>query len=101
MEGGGNDDNDGISEFGECLRSASSLAARKPSKPPTVLAPGDLVSSGLPYVLLQVVGWSSSVLLGESCEIAGLQLAEKIRQQATALKMVTNCGGGSMKSQIG
>lgn len=40
------------------------------------------------------------VLLGESCEIAGLALAETIRQQLPALKMVTNCGGGSMKSQM-
>lgn len=40
------------------------------------------------------------VLLGESCEIAGLQLAETIRQQLPGVKMVTNCGGGSMKSQM-
>lgn len=40
------------------------------------------------------------VLLGEGCEIAGLQLSEKIRQEIPGLKMITNCGGGSMKSQM-
>jgi histidyl-tRNA synthetase len=40
------------------------------------------------------------VLLGESSEIAGLQLSENIRQHIPGLKMITNCGGGSMKSQL-
>lgn len=40
------------------------------------------------------------VLLGEASEIKGLQLAEKIRQQHPGLKMITHCGGGSMKSQM-
>lgn len=40
------------------------------------------------------------VLLGDSSEIAGLQLAESIREQAPALKMITHCGGGSIKSQL-
>jgi len=40
------------------------------------------------------------VLLGEECEIKGLQLAEDIREQVTGVKMITHCGGGSVKSQM-
>ncbi len=40
------------------------------------------------------------VLLGESSEIKGLQLAEEIREQAPTLKMIAHCGGGSIKSQM-
>ncbi|MCG6937939.1 MAG: histidine--tRNA ligase [Gammaproteobacteria bacterium] len=40
------------------------------------------------------------VLLGDACEIAGLQLSEKIRQQIPGVKLITNCGGGSIKSQM-
>jgi len=40
------------------------------------------------------------VLLGEACEIRGLQLAEEIRDHHPDLKMITHCGSGSMKSQM-
>ena len=40
------------------------------------------------------------VLLGEACEMKGLLLAEQIREQFPALKMITHCGAGSMKSQM-
>jgi len=40
------------------------------------------------------------VLLGETSEIKGLQLAESIREQAPDVKMITHCGGGSVKSQM-
>ena len=40
------------------------------------------------------------LLLGESCEIKGLQLAEQIRDQYPEIKMVAHCGGGSIKSQM-
>ena len=40
------------------------------------------------------------VLLGESSEIKGLQLAESIREQVPELKMIAHCGGGSIKSQM-
>jgi histidyl-tRNA synthetase len=40
------------------------------------------------------------MLLGDECELRGLQLAEQIREQCTDLKMITHCGGGSMKSQM-
>ena len=40
------------------------------------------------------------VLLGDSSELKGLQLAEEIREQAPDVKMITHCGGGSMKSQL-
>ncbi|MBE9567971.1 MAG: histidine--tRNA ligase, partial [Proteobacteria bacterium] len=40
------------------------------------------------------------VLLGDECELKGLQLAEQIREQCPALKMISHCGGGSMKSQM-
>ena len=40
------------------------------------------------------------VLLGDECEVKGLQLAEQIREQLPELKMIAHCGGGSMKSQM-
>jgi len=40
------------------------------------------------------------MLLGEASEIKGLQLAEEIRGQLPDVKMVTHCGGGSLKSQM-
>jgi histidyl-tRNA synthetase len=40
------------------------------------------------------------VLLGEASEIRGLQLAEEIRGQLPGIKMITHCGGGSIKSQM-
>ncbi len=40
------------------------------------------------------------VLLGESSEIKGLQLAEAIREKMPDLKMIAHCGGGSIKSQM-
>jgi histidyl-tRNA synthetase len=40
------------------------------------------------------------VLLGESCEVKGLQLAEQVRDQYPEVKMITHCGGGSIKSQM-
>jgi histidyl-tRNA synthetase len=40
------------------------------------------------------------VLLGPACEIKGMQLAEQIRDQCPEIKMITHCGGGSIKSQM-
>ena len=40
------------------------------------------------------------VLMGEAAEIAGLQLAGELRTQLPISSVVTNCGGGSIKSQI-
>lgn len=40
------------------------------------------------------------VMLGEASELKGLQLAEDIRQQLPTLKMISHCGGGSVKSQM-
>ncbi len=40
------------------------------------------------------------VLLGDDCEIRGLQLAEDIRRHNPGLQMITHCGGGSMKSEM-
>jgi len=40
------------------------------------------------------------LLLGEDCEAKGLQLAEEIRDHYSELKMITHCGGGSIKSQM-
>lgn len=40
------------------------------------------------------------VLLGEVCEIKGLQLAEEIRDRLPDVKMITHCGAGSIKSQM-
>ena len=40
------------------------------------------------------------VLLGEASEITGLQMAEEIRDRFPELKMISHCGGGSMKSQM-
>jgi histidyl-tRNA synthetase len=40
------------------------------------------------------------VLVGLPSEIKGLQLAEEIREQLPDIKMITHCGGGSIKSQM-
>jgi len=40
------------------------------------------------------------VLVGLASEIKGLQLAEEIREQLPDIKMITHCGGGSIKSQM-
>jgi histidyl-tRNA synthetase len=40
------------------------------------------------------------VLLGDACEIKGLQLAEQLRADHPDLQMITHCGGGSIKSQM-
>ncbi|HHJ34633.1 MAG TPA: histidine--tRNA ligase [Gammaproteobacteria bacterium] len=40
------------------------------------------------------------LLLGDACEVRGLQLAEAIREKYPDLKMITHCGGGSFKSQM-
>ena len=40
------------------------------------------------------------VMLGDASEIKGLQLSEKIREQNPAIKMITHCGAGSIKSQL-
>ena len=40
------------------------------------------------------------VLLGNESEIKGLQISEDIRQHYPEIKMVTHCGGGSIKSQM-
>ena len=40
------------------------------------------------------------LLLGEASELKGLQLAEQIREHHPDKKMITHCGGGSLKSQM-
>lgn len=40
------------------------------------------------------------VLLGEACELKGLQLSEQARELNPAIKMITHCGSGSIKSQM-
>jgi histidyl-tRNA synthetase len=40
------------------------------------------------------------VLGGEAAEAAGLQLAERLREALPGLRIETNCGGGSFKSQL-
>jgi histidyl-tRNA synthetase len=40
------------------------------------------------------------VLVGEAAEAAGVGLAERIRDAAPGLRVETNCGGGSFKSQL-
>ncbi len=40
------------------------------------------------------------VLMGEKAEIAGMKLATKIRKLTPISSLVTNCGGGSIKSQM-
>ena len=40
------------------------------------------------------------LLLGQASEIKGLQLAEHIRDLHPEIKMITHCGGGSIKSQM-
>lgn len=40
------------------------------------------------------------VLMGEKAEIAGLQLANQMRMEPHMPSVITNCGGGSIKSQM-
>ncbi len=40
------------------------------------------------------------VLMGEAAEMAGLQLAAQLRSQLPTSSVITNCGGGSIKSQM-
>jgi histidyl-tRNA synthetase len=40
------------------------------------------------------------VLAGAAAEAVGLELAEHLRNAAPALRIETNCGGGSFKSQL-
>ena len=40
------------------------------------------------------------LLVGEASELKGLQIAEQIRDQYPAIKMIAHCGGGSIKSQL-
>ncbi|MET0088178.1 MAG: histidine--tRNA ligase [Sedimenticola sp.] len=40
------------------------------------------------------------VLVGEEAQRQGMQLAEKLRDQLPGLRLITNCGGGSFKSQF-
>lgn len=40
------------------------------------------------------------VIAGEKAEAAGLMLAERLRNEVPSLKLETNCGGGSFKSQL-
>jgi histidyl-tRNA synthetase len=40
------------------------------------------------------------VLAGDAAEAAGVGLAERIRDAAPGLRLETNCGGGSFKSQL-
>lgn len=40
------------------------------------------------------------VLLGEQAQVAGLSLAEQLRNQLPQLRVLTHCGGGGMKAQF-
>jgi len=40
------------------------------------------------------------IMAGNTAEIAGLQLAEKLRAAIPSLRLLSNCGGGSFKAQI-
>jgi histidyl-tRNA synthetase len=40
------------------------------------------------------------VLVGEQAQLAGLVLAEQLREQVPGLRLLTHCGGGSFKSQF-
>ncbi|MES9844595.1 MAG: ATP phosphoribosyltransferase regulatory subunit, partial [Candidatus Sedimenticola sp. 6PFRAG5] len=40
------------------------------------------------------------VLMGEAAQRQGMLLAEKLRDQVPRLQLITNCGGGSFKSQF-
>jgi histidyl-tRNA synthetase len=40
------------------------------------------------------------VIVGGAAEIAGVRLAEQVREQFPRLKLQTNCGGGGFKSQL-
>jgi histidyl-tRNA synthetase len=40
------------------------------------------------------------ILIGAASEIKGLQISENIRDAVPGVKMITHCGGGSLKSQM-
>ena len=40
------------------------------------------------------------ILIGAASEIKGLQISENIRDAVPGVKMITHCGGGSVKSQM-
>jgi len=40
------------------------------------------------------------VVAGAAAEAAGLAMAERLRDRVTGLRIETNCGGGSFKSQL-
>jgi histidyl-tRNA synthetase len=40
------------------------------------------------------------ILMGADSEVKGLQIAENIRDALPGVKMITHCGGGSVKSQM-
>ena len=40
------------------------------------------------------------ILIGADSEVKGLQIAENIRDALPGVKMITHCGGGSVKSQM-
>ena len=40
------------------------------------------------------------ILIGAASEIKGLQISENIRDAVQGVKMITHCGGGSVKSQM-
>jgi histidyl-tRNA synthetase len=40
------------------------------------------------------------ILIGAASEIRGLQISENIRDAVPGVKMITHCGGGSVKSQM-
>jgi histidyl-tRNA synthetase len=58
--------------------------------------------------LLRVQGVSAAsnapdvyfVIAGEQAQAEGLTLAERLRSEVTGLRIETNCGGGSFKSQM-
>jgi len=56
------------------------------------LAQKNLEPSNRPHVYL--------VLVGDTAQRAGMQLAEQLRDALPELNLLTNCGGGSFKSQF-
>ena len=40
------------------------------------------------------------IMAGDSAQLAGMKLAEKLRKQLPNLRILANCGGGSFKAQI-
>lgn len=52
------------------------------------------VAQRLPVVDLYLV------MMGERAQREGVQLAERLRDEVPALRLITHCGGGSLKSQF-